>query len=137
METQRLYPAVINSERVCTQSCTVQGMPIPKGTKIYMPTYPAHINEEFFPQPFEFKPERFLKENSDKIIPYSYRPFGSGPRVCLGQRFAMVEMMIFMSKLMLKFKIVKVPNQTSLSYLNGDMSMNCFKEMIVKLEFRQ
>lgn len=51
-------------------------MLIKKGTRVLMPTYASHMNPEFFPEPEEFRPERFLKENTDQIIPFTYRPFG-------------------------------------------------------------
>ena len=84
-----------------------------------MPSYAAHYTEEFFPNPTEFQPERFLKENSANIIPYTYRPFGGGPRICLGQRFALTEMSVFMAKLLKKFKFVAVP-ETRTEYVPGN-----------------
>ena len=60
-----------------------------------------------------FNPDRFLKENEDTIIPYTWRPFGAGLRVCIGQRFAMMEIEIMVAKLLQKFQIVKT-GKTSL-----------------------
>ena len=100
-----------------------------------MPTLPAHLDEEFYPDPLSFKPERFLKENADQIIPYTWRPFGSGNRICIGQRFAMTEMMIFMAKFLTKFKIIDIP-ETKTEYSNGDMFMLVYPKMEVKLECR-
>ena len=76
-------------------------MKIKKGVRIQMP----HHDPEFFPEPEKFKPERFLKGNADDIIPHTWRPFGSGNRVCIGQRFAMMEMKIIIAKLLSKFKL--------------------------------
>ena len=52
------------------------GMLIKKGTVIELPITASHYQPEFFPNPTKFEPERFLKENADQIIPYTYRPFG-------------------------------------------------------------
>ena len=52
------------------------GMLIKKGFGIELPIRASHYHPEFFPNPTKFEPERFLKENADKIIPYTYRPFG-------------------------------------------------------------
>ena len=52
------------------------GMLIKSGTSIELPIKASHFQPEFFPNPTKFEPERFLKENADKIIPYTYRPFG-------------------------------------------------------------
>ena len=51
-------------------------MLIKSGTSIELPIKASHFQPEFFPNPTKFEPERFLKENADKIIPYTYRPFG-------------------------------------------------------------
>lgn len=52
------------------------GMKVTKNMRVDMPIYNSHHNPEFFPDPQEFKPERFFKENQGNIIPYTYRPFG-------------------------------------------------------------
>ncbi len=62
--------------------------------------------------------ERFLKENSDNIIPYTWRPFGGGPRNCIGKRFAIVEMMIAMAKVLKRFRIEKT-EETKLELKKG------------------
>jgi cytochrome P450 len=57
-----------------------------------LPVWPLHHSEEYFPEPEKFKPERFLKENSADVVPFTFRPFGGGNRECIGRRFAMNEM---------------------------------------------
>ena len=136
METLRLKPAIAESNRVCTKSCLVNGLKIPKNTRIQMPNYPAHLNEDYFPEPEVFKPERFLKENSDQIIPYTWRPFGVGVRECIGKRFAMTVIMMFMAKFIGKFKIIEIP-ETKTEYPNGDLFMLVYPKMQVKLESRK
>ena len=51
-------------------------MKVTKGTRVDFPIYASHHDPDFFPEPEKFKPERFLKENANDIIPYTYRPFG-------------------------------------------------------------
>ena len=51
-------------------------MMIKKGMRIEMPIYACHHDETYFPDPEEFRPERFFKENASDIIPFTYRPFG-------------------------------------------------------------
>ena len=94
-----------------------------------------HYNPKYFPEPEMFQPERFLKSNESKIVPFSYIPFGGGPRVCIGQRFAMIEMKIAMAKLLAKFKIVATP-ATSMDVLKGDTFLFSYGDILVKLEPR-
>ena len=94
-----------------------------------------HNNSKYFPEPEKFKPERFLKPNSDEIVPFSYLPFGGGPRVCIGQRFAIIEMKIAMAKLLSRFKIVDTP-ATKLEVLTGDSFLLSYEGIYVKLEPR-
>ena len=122
--------------RLCTRDCVVQGMSIKKNTLINMPTWASHHNPDFFPEPEVFRPERFLKENSDQIIPYTFRPFGAGPRICIGKRFAMVEMMIAMAKILKSFKIEKT-QETKLDLKKGYLFLLGFDEINVKFVKRE
>ena len=106
-ETLRIKPPIAEHDRCCVKDTVVCGIPIKKGTIIQIPIPAAHYHEDFFPEPMTFNPDRFLKENEDKIIPYTWRPFGAGLRVCIGQRFAMMEIKIMVAKLLQKFQIVK------------------------------
>ena len=135
METLRVKPPVVEHDRVCVKDCEVKGIKIKKGTSIQMPVYAAHYDEEFFPEPHVFNPDRFLKENEDKIIPYTWRPFGAGNRVCIGQRFALMEIKIFIAKLLQKFQIVKT-EKTSLETPSGTLFLITHSNAFVKLESR-
>ncbi|CAN7983038.1 unnamed protein product, partial [Ixodes hexagonus] len=65
------------------------GITVPKGCLIAVPVYAMHHDPEFFPDPFTFNPERFSDENVHRIRPYTFLPFGTGPRNCVGNRFAL------------------------------------------------
>ena len=94
------------------------------------------LDKEFFPEPNSFRPERFLKENADNLVEFTWRPFGSGQRVCIGQRFAMTEMKIFLAKFVSKFKIIEVP-ETKFNPLPGSLFLNLYETLIVELVERQ
>ena len=98
--------------------------------------FPHFLDEEFFPEPNSFQPERFLKENADKIVEFTWRPFGSGQRVCIGQRFAITEMKIFLAKFVSKFKINEVP-ETKFVPSCGSIFLNLYETLIVELVERQ
>ena len=135
-ETLRLRPPVTEHDRVCVKDTEVNGIKIPMKTRIQMPNLPAHLDEEFYPEPLSFNPRRFLKENADQIIDFTWRPFGSGNRVCIGQRFSITEMMIFLAKFLTTFKVMAIP-ETKSEYYKGDLFMNVAQEVTVKLEKRE
>ncbi|XP_007438113.1 cytochrome P450 3A9-like [Python bivittatus] len=102
-ETQRLYPLGGRIERICKMDVEINGMTIPKGTVVMIPPLVLHQIPEYWPEPEEFRPERFSKENRDSIDPYTYLPFGAGPRNCIGMRFALVTMKVAITILMQHF----------------------------------
>ena len=67
--------------------CSYKNIFIPKGTVIQIPTFTLHREPEEFPDPEVWKPERFLKDHQTHN-PYSFVPFGNGPRICIGMRSA-------------------------------------------------
>ncbi|KAJ7305927.1 hypothetical protein JRQ81_010293, partial [Phrynocephalus forsythii] len=100
-ETQRLYPLGGRIERASKKDVEINGVTIPKGTVVMISPYVLHRNPEFWPEPEEFRPERFSKENN--IDPYTFLPFGAGPRNCIGMRFALVTMKVAIVALLQHF----------------------------------
>ncbi|XP_025971986.2 cytochrome P450 3A12-like isoform X2 [Dromaius novaehollandiae] len=93
-ETLRLFPPGGRIERVCKKTVEINGVTIPKGMVIMIPAYVIHRDPAYWPQPEEFRPERFSKENKESIDPYTYLPFGAGPRNCIGMRFALLTLKV-------------------------------------------
>ncbi|NXC51417.1 CP3AL protein, partial [Penelope pileata] len=93
-ETLRLFPLGGRLERVCKKDVEINGVTIPKGTIVVIPPYTLHHSSEYWPNPEEFRPERFSKENKNSIDPYTYLPFGAGPRNCIGMRFALLTLKV-------------------------------------------
>ena len=131
-ENLRLNGPATDNFRQCSKDVEINGIKFRKGTRVQIPTWSSHHNEEFFPEPEEFRPERFFKENASQIIPFTFRAFGGGARVCIGQRFAMNEMKICMAKLLNKFRIELTP-ESKLEYGNGSFFVLLFKD--IKLKF--
>ncbi|XP_051017152.1 cytochrome P450 3A9 [Acomys russatus] len=102
-ETLRLYPIAGRLERVCKTDVEINGVFIPKGTVVMVPVTALHEDPKYWPEPEEFRPERFSKKNQDSIDPYTYLPFGNGPRNCLGMRFALMNMKVALVTLMQNF----------------------------------
>jgi cytochrome P450 len=132
-ENLRMYPPANLQDRIASQDIEIKGMKIKKGTFVRMPIYASHHNPDFFPDPEMFKPERFLKEYADHdLIPYTWRPFSGGPRICIGLRFAMTEMKICMAKLLVKFQLEQCL-ETKLEFEPGDQFMLNFADVKLKL----
>lgn len=108
LEGLRLYPPGIVSDRVCTTSFelapTLPGQKpytLKAGDMIWLPVAAISYDAQYFDEPKKFKPERFL----DVKIPANqppFMPFGVGPRSCIGNRFALLEMKIIMVHLLLR-----------------------------------
>ena len=134
-ENLRMHPPIISQERVCKKDVEVKGLKIKKGTTMRIPIHAAHHNPDYFPEPEVFKPERFLKENSEDLTPYTFLAFSGGPRICLGMRFAMTEMKVCLAKLLQKFEIKTCP-KTELTMRKGDLFLYNYEEIYLTLKER-
>ncbi|KAJ6659794.1 hypothetical protein lerEdw1_018510 [Lerista edwardsae] len=104
-ETLRLYPPGGRIERVCKKTVQVNSVTIPKGTAIMIPAFVLHRDPEYWPEPEEFRPERFSKENKEFRDPYIFLPFGAGPRNCIAMRFALLVVKMGIVALLQKFSL--------------------------------
>ena len=115
-ETLRVYPVLVRVERIATQDYTLETrdkkIKIPKGTVIYVPVHAIQHDPEFYPNPEEYQPERFLPEARGSITPYTYLPFVAGPRNCVGMRFALMEIKLVMAYLIHRFRFKKIEKTT-------------------------
>ena len=105
-ETMRVYPPIITFvTRECLADYPYNGMTLPKGAVVAMATHYLHHDENLWPDPEKFDPERFSPERRHEIHPSSWQPFGSGPRNCVGMRFAFFEMKLSLAKLLLNYRL--------------------------------
>ncbi|XP_067115178.1 cytochrome P450 3A40-like [Osmerus mordax] len=102
-ESLRLYPIAPRLERVAKTTVEINGVTIPKDMVVMVPTWCLHRDPELWPEPLQFRPERFSKENKESIDPYTYMPFGAGPRICIGNRFALVMMKLALVETLQKY----------------------------------
>ncbi|MFT4669853.1 MAG: cytochrome P450 [Flavobacteriaceae bacterium] len=102
-ESMRLYPPAYFIDRINIEEDEFNGMKIPKGTNLLFSLHEIHIHPNFWEEPEAFKPERFL-EGSKKYSSHYY-PFGAGPRMCIGNNFAMYEMILAVSEVVSKYRI--------------------------------
>jgi cytochrome P450 len=87
----RLYPPVPLLVRAPRLDMRLENEEIRAGTPLYVPVYALHRHEAYRPRPDEFDPGRFKREIARARDRYTYLPFGAGPRVCIGQTFALWE----------------------------------------------
>lgn len=104
-ETLRLYPAApVLISRRSTQPIALGAWQLPARTMFLIPVQLMHHDSRWFPEPLAFRPERFADE-APEVPRGAYLPFGTGPRVCLGQHLAMSEMTVIAAMLLQRFKL--------------------------------
>ncbi|KYN33648.1 Cytochrome P450 4C1 [Trachymyrmex septentrionalis] len=102
-ETLRLYPSVYFISRITSEDLKLNSYIIPAKTIVHLNIYGLHRDPKFWPNPEIFDPDRFLFEKIRNRHPYSYLPFSAGPRNCIGQRFALLEMKAMIASLVHNF----------------------------------
>ncbi|XP_063914304.1 probable cytochrome P450 4d14 [Zophobas morio] len=102
-EVLRLYPSVPVVGRLAREETEFDGYLIPRHTNILISIFHLHRNPNYFPDPEDFKPERF--ERFDGSFPHSFIPFSAGSRNCIGQKFAVLEMKSVISNIIRHFEI--------------------------------
>lgn len=104
-ETLRLYPAIWALSRQTRQPIQLGGYTIGKSWDILISPYVMHRNERIWESPDAFKPERFLGDGIKSMDKFAYMPFGGGPRICVGEHFAILEILVLMANLFRKGSI--------------------------------
>ncbi|XP_052870411.1 cytochrome P450 6A1-like [Anopheles cruzii] len=104
-ESLRKYPPGANLIRQVSREYRVPGTDVtfPKGMNVMIPVYAIHHDPEYYPDPERYDPERFAPDRSESRTPFTFLPFGEGPRICIAQRFGMLEARIGLSVLLMNF----------------------------------
>lgn len=108
-ESMRLYPPAWIIGRRCVEGDTIRGYDIPPDSIVFASPWVTQRHPVFWPNPEGFDPERFLPERAASIHRYAYFPFGAGPRICIGQGFAMIEAALLLATLAQKIRLDLVP----------------------------
>lgn len=108
-ETLRLYPVVLNAfPRIVKKPMELMGYQLEPGTIVLASIYLAHQREDIYPDPKQFKPERFLER---QFSPYEYLPFGGGNRRCIGLAFAQFEMKLVLATVLSQLQLALVDHR--------------------------
>lgn len=110
-ESMRLYPPAWTTSREAQEDIELGGYSIPKGSIIMTVMYVLHRDPRYWDKPEEFVPERFSAENEPNIPKYAYFPFGGGPRVCVGNQFAMMEAQLVLATILQRYQLRLVAGQ--------------------------
>lgn len=108
-EALRLCPPALLTDRVCTETTTVNGYEIEKGVNVRIPIYTLAHDPEVWDDPERFNPDRFEAETAESRDPTYLIPFGLGPRNCIGMRLAQMEVRKAMAELLLRLQFKTGP----------------------------
>lgn len=110
-ESMRLYPAAWMIGRRATTPDHIAGFKIEADRNMLIPIYIIHRHPDLWENPDEFIPERFEKEKAKTYDKFAYFPFGGGPRLCIGNNFALMEMQIILATILRDFDFVMKDEQ--------------------------
>jgi cytochrome P450 len=110
-ESMRLYPPAWGIAREALADCEIGGYHVPKGTQIFMVQRLVHRDGRWFDDPDSFQPERWDNDLIKRLPRCAYFPFGDGPRVCIGNHFAMMEAVLILATIARRFRLEVEPGQ--------------------------
>ncbi len=110
-ETLRLYPPSAILPRQANTADAIQGYHVPKHAIVLMSQYITHRHPEFWPDPDRFDPDRFTPERTAMQHRFAYFPFGAGPRACIGQSLALLEMHLALVTIAQTYELRLIPDR--------------------------
>jgi cytochrome P450 len=110
-EVLRYYPPAPGFGRTPLETITVNGHTFKPGDTIIVSIYTLHHQADFYPDPERFRPERFA-DDAEQPSRYAYIPFGAGPRTCIGNAFAMLELQVVLATMVQSLRLALAPDQT-------------------------
>lgn len=111
-ESLRLYPPAWAIGRRATQDLQIGRTAIPKGAIVLACQWAVHRSDRYFSNPTKFDPDRWTPEFQQNLPKYAFFPFGGGPRSCIGERFAWMELGIVLTEILRRWRFELVPGQT-------------------------
>ena len=134
-ESLRLHPPVPAFDRMLEADLEVVcGCTIPAGTVVEVDVVNVHRNPKYWPDPHVFDPDRFEKEKSATRSPYCFLPFSAGSRNCIGQKFAMQELKVFLYTILKNFNIKSVQKPDE---IETDFGLTITSFNGIHVEFRE
>jgi cytochrome P450 len=109
-ETLRVLPTVWTIGREAIEPVELGGYRIPAGMTVFMPQWVIHRDARWFDDPEVFRPERWADGLMQRIPRYAYFPFGGGPRICIGNNFAMMEATLILATIAQRYQLTLAPD---------------------------
>jgi len=110
-EALRLYPPGWLLSRRTVAADELGGFDVPAGTNVLLPLYLLHRHPRYWKDPERFWPERFAPEHEAERPRFAYMPFAAGPRHCIGETFALYEMLMHLYKVARRYRLLYVPDK--------------------------
>jgi cytochrome P450 len=104
-ESLRLYPPAHVIGREAIADCEIGGWRVPARATVYFSPWVLHRDSRWFPDPESFRPQRWLDGSAASLPKYAFIPFGGGPRVCIGERFAMMEAVLLLATILRRVRL--------------------------------
>ena len=133
-EALRLYPPGWLLSRRALGADVLAGFEIPAGADVLLSPYLLHRHPRFWPEPDAFKPERFASENEAARPRFAYMPFAAGPRHCIGETFALYEMLMHLYKVARRYRLTYLPAEPV--ELEAQINLRTKKPLYMRLERR-
>jgi cytochrome P450 len=115
-ESMRLYPPAWAVAREAIEPIEIGGIRFPKGTPLWMSQWVVHRDPRHFVDPDAFRPERWADGLAKRLPKFAYFPFGGGPRVCIGNAFAMMETTLLLATIAQRFRFEEAPGARVVPY---------------------
>lgn len=115
-ESLRLYPPVPMIARKISQDLKLGDYTAPSGCSLYLSILALHKDPKIFSEPLLFRPERFLDHRRES--PFVFTPFSAGARSCIGQKFAMNELKVILTKVLLNYNIRSLEDRSDIVMTN-------------------
>ncbi|XP_035430624.2 cytochrome P450 6B6-like [Spodoptera frugiperda] len=131
-EGLRLHPPIGFNTRQCVEDSVlpVGNVPVEKGTKIFMPFYELHHDPKYFPEPDRFDPDRFTR---GEVSDMTYMPFGIGKRLCIGARYARMQILTAFAHILRNYTLVTHIKKGGMQYRKEQFQVrldNCDIELV-------
>ncbi|XP_026320324.1 cytochrome P450 4c3-like [Hyposmocoma kahamanoa] len=130
-ETLRLYPPVPFLTRTLSETVKLSNYTVPAGTECIIQSYDLHRREDLYVNAHKFDPDRFLPENCVGRHPFAYIPFSAGPRNCIGQKFAMLEMKSCAAAVLRHFELHPVTRECDVRF-KSDVVLRSAEPILLK-----